>query len=152
MFLMTSNILFLQLLSFEIHTENTRCMGCKSAVHALRTVMRSASQARVKTLTPLESALPGIPRQMLTKTTYLLILVGLANTKWFPSSTSSLTFIPVVGIQIFYQCQSRIIRRVVIVSLLGAKVISLILSSLGYHRSWSQTVAGICTDRGQELV
>jgi hypothetical protein len=38
--------------------KNTRGTGCKSAVHALRTIMRSASQARVKTLTPLESAPP----------------------------------------------------------------------------------------------
>jgi len=33
-------------------------------------------------VTPLESALPGTCRQMPTKTTYLLMLVGLANTKW----------------------------------------------------------------------
>ena len=61
---------------------------------------------------------------------------------------------PVVRIQIFYQRQSKNhLRRVVgIVSLFGAKVMSLILSSLDCHRSWSQTVAGICTDRGQELV
>ena len=65
----TYNILFPQLLSCDIHTKNTRGVGSKSAVHALRTVLRSEHRAgpflrhyslptTLYSLTPLESALP----------------------------------------------------------------------------------------------
>jgi hypothetical protein len=56
-FSITSNILFQQLLSFDIHTKNTRGVGSKTGIFSAGTTV-GPSQAKVKTLTPLESALP----------------------------------------------------------------------------------------------